>query len=164
MKTVSLKTLGAIVFVMLISTAAFAQPGNRGGCNKGNGPDIPGLTEEQKQEMKNLRIEHQKEMLPLRNQLGELHAKLRTLSTGDDVNMKEVNKQLEAISSVKLQMAKKRAAHRQGIRKILNEEQRVFFDSHYGKGFHGKKGKHAKGSKGGCGGGGGCAGKKRGRM
>jgi len=151
MKKVSLKLATVLMFVVLMSSAASAQPGSGNGKGMADGtyPGISNLSAEQEQQIEKLRTAHQKEMLPLRNQLGEMEAKLRTLTTGDKVDMALVNKQLEDISGVKLAMAKKREAHKQDVRKLLTEDQRVQFDMHAGKGKGGDCGKHGKGQRGG---------------
>jgi Spy/CpxP family protein refolding chaperone len=91
---------------------------------------IPGLSEEQQEQIKTLRTEHMKAMQPLHNQLGEKQARLRTLTTADKVNMAEVNKVIDDIGKLQTQLMKLREQHRQEIRKLLNDEQRVFFDAH----------------------------------
>lgn len=107
------------------------QPPVEGFLNKPDGPPfIPDLTEEQEEQLQKIRIEHLKVMLPLRNQLAEKEARLRTLSTADDVDMKKINQTIEEIGEIRVQMMKQRAVHQQEIRKLLTEKQRVFFDSH----------------------------------
>jgi len=131
------------MLAVLMSSTMFAQPGNGNGNGKGNGYGkgncyaALNLSDEQEQQIEKLRTAHQKEILPLRNQLGEMEAKLRTLTTGDKVDMALVNKQIEDISTVKLTLAKKREAHRQDVRKLLTDDQRVQFDMHSGKGNRG---------------------------
>ncbi len=142
MKNVSLKFGVLFLLALVLSSAVFAQRGQ--GAMGGGECMIPNLTDEQETQIEKLRTAHQKEVLPLRNQLGEMEAKLRTLTTGDKVDMALVNKQLEDISAVKLQLAKKREAHKQDVRKLLTDDQRVQFDMHSGMG----KGRPGKGSMG----------------
>ena len=73
-----------------------------------------------------------KAMQPLRNQLGEKKARLRTLTTADKVNMTEVNKVIDDIGAMQTQLMKLKEQRRQEIRKLLNDEQRVMFDAHHG--------------------------------
>jgi len=132
-----------IAALLLIAGTAFAQPPEMHG--KGEGKEgthgrrmsehkgmIPGLSEEQQEQIKTLRTEHMKAMQPLRNQLGEKKARLRTLTTADEVNMTEVNKIIDDIGKMQTQMMKLKEQHRQEIRKLLNAEQRVMFDVHQG--------------------------------
>ncbi len=91
---------------------------------------IPDLSEKQMEQMKEMRVEHMKSMQPLHNQMAEKKARLRTLTTAEKVNMAEVNKMIDEIGSMQTKMMKLREQHRQEVRKMLTEEQRLFFDSH----------------------------------
>ena len=135
----------AIISVILMSLfvgVSLAQPpGNRG-------PDsergerflerIPDLTDEQAEQIKELKTSHLKEVLPLRNLVQEKQAHLKSISTGDKVDLDKVNNTIEEIGKIKIELAKKRAIHRQEIRNLLTEDQRVFFDS-----MPMKRGRHA---------------------
>jgi Spy/CpxP family protein refolding chaperone len=131
-----------IAALLLIAGTAFAQPPEMHG--KGEGKEgahgrrisehkgmIPGLSEEQQEQIKALKTEHMKAMQPLRNQLGEKKARLRTLTTADKVNMAEINKVIDDIGKMQTQLMKLKEQHRQEIRKLLNDEQRVMFDAHH---------------------------------
>ena len=101
---------------------------------------IPNLTDEQKAKIKDLRLANFKEMQPLRNQLGELKAKQRTLTTMDKPDIKAIDANIDEISKVTNQLMKIRAAHHQQVRVLLTDEQKIWFDSHpFGKGRHGHK-------------------------
>ncbi len=144
-----------IAALILVAGTAFAQgPGMQGpgredkhGCKmSGHMGMIPGLSEEQQEQIKALRTEHMKMVQPLHNQLGEKKARLRTLTTVDKVNMAEINRVIDDIGKLQTQLMKLKEQHRQGIRKMLNDEQRVMFDSHQGphdgprhEGMHQKK-------------------------
>lgn len=93
-------------------------------------PMLPDLTEKQKEQIKQLRTEHMKAMLPLKNQLMEKKARLHTLSTGEKVDMKAINDMIEEIGAIKTKIMKEQAAHRQEVRKLLTTEQRLMFDTH----------------------------------
>lgn len=112
------------------------------------GMGIKDLTEEQKQKMKSLRMTHQREMLQLKNQLNEKKAHLKTLETADNADINAINKTIEEMGSIKTDMLKKRAAHKQEVRKILTDEQRLKFDTKHSqkgkKGMKNKKMKHMK--------------------
>lgn len=137
MRYINLKTAMLIILaIALVTGSALAQKGkmemeNRPfkGPKHEHFPKIPDLTDEQKEQIKELKTDHLKATLPLKNQLQEKEARLQTVSTGDNVNMNDVNKTIDEIAAIKTKMAKSRAAHRQQIRKILTDEQRVFFDS-----------------------------------
>jgi Spy/CpxP family protein refolding chaperone len=126
--------------IMMIATiSSFAQRGQRQG-NPGmrkNTPmqqrlyeNIPGLTEEQENQIDELRVPHMKEMKDFYNQLNEKRAKLRTLQTKDNPEMDAIYKVIEEMGAIRTKMHKARAKHHQEIRSILNEEQKIYFDKH----------------------------------
>ena len=90
---------------------------------------IPDLTDDQRANMKEFRLDMQKKMLPLRNELGENRAKMRTLTTAESADMKAINKLIDGNAEIMANMMKVRAENHQSIRKILTEEQRIVFDS-----------------------------------
>ncbi len=91
--------------------------------------EIPNLTDEQKAKIKELKIANMKVMLPLKNKIGEKRAHLRTLITAENIDMKAINKTIDEIGSIRTEMIKKKIANRMEIRKLLTEEQRLFFDT-----------------------------------
>lgn len=99
---------------------------------------IPDLTEEQKEQIKELRVDQMKKMTQLRNQLTEKRAALSTLQTQDNPNMEEINTTIEEMGQIRISMHKEQAAHHQEIRKLLTEEQKAYFDAHRMK----KRGNH----------------------
>jgi len=70
-----------------------------------------------------------KEMLPLKNELAEKMAHLKTLTTKDKVDMAAINATIDEIVVIKGKMMKLQVAHKQEIRKLLTEEQRIIFDT-----------------------------------
>lgn len=135
----SKKIVLPVAALLLVVTSAFAQMpemkpehGEKEGCCMGRGEHmmmIPGLTEQQLEQMKSIRTGHMKEMQSIRNQMDEKKARLRTLSTADKVDMAEINKVIDEIGRMQTQMMKSREQHRQDVRKMLTDEQRIFFDS-----------------------------------
>lgn len=124
----------ALVLV-LTSVGVMAQPGNgprfRGGeQGKGFNGGIPNLTAEQQTKIKDLRVAFMKESQTLRNQMGELKAKQKTLSTTDKPDMKAIEANIDDITKIQNQMMKKHAALQQQIRAQLNDEQKLWFDNH----------------------------------
>ncbi len=134
MKKTVLKNATLLMAILFISASVFAQGGNKKQQKKKNKGTpylkIPDLTSEQESKLKKMHIAFQKDMLPLKNELGEKKARLKTVSTGDNVKMNEVYAVLENISAIKLNLAKKQASHRQEVRQQLNEDQQVWFDTH----------------------------------
>lgn len=96
------------------------------------------LSDEQQTQVQQHRLAGQKEMLPLRNQLREKNAQLRTLTTAENFNQTAVNQLVEEIGDLRTQMLAKRVEHRQEMRSLLTEEQRIMFDSSTNRGGLGK--------------------------
>lgn len=86
------------------------------------------LTDEQQQKIKDIMLETHQQIMPLRNQVREAAAHLRTLTSGK-ADMSAVNQQIDQISQLRTQIMKKRMATHQDIRNLLTEEQRAWFDA-----------------------------------
>lgn len=128
-------TLLVAVAIMIIGTSTYAQRG-RNFDNKGQGFNkaemcerIPDLTDDQKTKIEALRLEQMKEMTTHRNQMDELKAKKRTLMTSDNADMKEINSVIDQMTSLQNKRMKASAKHRQEVRSLLTEEQKVYFDT-----------------------------------
>ncbi len=91
---------------------------------------IPNLTDEQKAKIKDLHVAQYKETKTLRNQLGELKARQKTLATADNSDLKAINANIDEITKVMNQLMKSKAAFRQQVRALLTDEQKMWFDSH----------------------------------
>ncbi|OGC43530.1 hypothetical protein A2Y85_01880 [candidate division WOR-3 bacterium RBG_13_43_14] len=102
-------------------------PGGPGG--KDHKPMIPDLTDEQKEKIETLKVEHMGKMLPLKNEMGEKQARLQTLTTAEKVNMSEVNKLIDNIGALCTKIMKLQAQHRQDVRELLTDKQRLIFDA-----------------------------------
>jgi hypothetical protein len=94
---------------------ARAQSGNRGGIRFMGCMNITGLTDNQKSEINHLRNQHRKEM-------NDLHIAWRQTAdyTGKDAHRAEVRKKVEN--------------HRNAVRNLLNDDQKVVFDNRQGRG------------------------------
>lgn len=86
------------------------------------------FTEEQQEKLKELRLESTKEIQPLRNELNELRAKQRTLTTAEKADIKAIDNNIEKMADVQVQIQKIRAKEHQKIRSMLSDEQRIKFD------------------------------------
>ncbi|MCG6190921.1 Spy/CpxP family protein refolding chaperone [Maribellus maritimus] len=86
------------------------------------------FTDEQKETLKEMRLEIGKQVKPLRNELGELEARQQTLSTVEKPDMNAIYKNIEKISDIKTEIAKIMAKHNQEIRGMLTEEQLMKYD------------------------------------
>ena len=143
MKHLNLKTIALLSLFIVGFTFAQAQKRGPGNGPHGNGPygygcNMLDLSDEQEKKIDDLRTAHMKDMLPLRNELNEKRARLQTLRSADKYDASETEKTLEEMSAIKLKMAKSREAHKQEVRSLLTEEQRLKFDMHSGKNYHAK--------------------------
>ncbi len=132
--------LTMVIFMTGISghQRIMAQPGNESMGHKSEaitqhqdglfGFQILNLTEEQKSKIKALRLEHFKEIQPLRNHLDELKAKEHTLTTLEKPDINTINANIDEITKTQNQMMKLRAKHHEQVRELLTDEQRVYFD------------------------------------
>lgn len=107
---------------------------------------IPGLTEEQKTKINDLRTAHMKEVTPVKNVLAEKQARLNTLTAADKSDMVEVNKTIDEIAKLKGDLMKMRVSHQAKVKALLTDEQKVYFNAHMsrkmGKGMGMKAGMH----------------------
>lgn len=93
-------------------------------------PDMPGMTDELKAKIEKLHMTNMKEVMPLKNELKEKKAKMHSLMTSDKVDIAEINKVIDEMGAIEVNIEKKHAFMVQEIRKILTEDQRLFFDLH----------------------------------
>lgn len=148
------KTAMLLGLALLFSIGVMAQPyyGQNDCPNRNNRPgrgqnfdstsgqpgqgliNLLNLTEDQQTKLKELQLAHQKKVLPIKNAIAEKKAKLRTLETADNADMKAINALIDDISNQRSQLMKERANMQQDIRKMLTDEQRIIFDSHQGFG------------------------------
>jgi Spy/CpxP family protein refolding chaperone len=158
MKTRIRKTMMlALSLAILGIGSTFAQPGSGYGRGQGQGPgfmkgqwpcaamfaNVLDLSDEQQDEIVDLRTEHLKQVTNLRNQAREKRARLKTLTTGDNYNESEVNQVIDELGTIRTSIMKERTSHKQDIRSLLTEEQRVVFDARMGRrGMHSKMGNH----------------------
>lgn len=91
------------------------------------------LTAEQREAFRQSMLVMQKQLQPIRNELGEAEARQKTLTTAEKPDLASVNKNIEKIGALKVEMAKIKARHRMEIRAQLTEEQRLRFDMHNGR-------------------------------
>jgi Spy/CpxP family protein refolding chaperone len=145
------RTSGLIALMLLFATLISAQPNAGGNGPKGDQRGKRGnmeqgdclrqdrmeanleLSDEQQINIDALKLAHQKKMLPLKNELNEKQARMKTLQTAEVPDMKAINSLIDEMGTIKTKMAKERATQHQEIRKLLTEEQRIKFDMHAGE-------------------------------
>lgn len=138
-----MKTRVLIIAVLLgLTTAVIAQPKENGTEKSVRGPkhemrmnDERGpanglnLTDAQKEAFKQNRLALEKALQPLRNELGEAEAHQKTLTTAEKPDMAAVNKNIEKIGALRVEMAKLQTKFHLEMRAQLTDEQRLKFDA-----------------------------------
>jgi Spy/CpxP family protein refolding chaperone len=87
------------------------------------------LTDAQKEAWKQSMMEAQKQIQPLRNELGEAKAHQKTLMTAEKPDMGAINKNIEKIGDIKVEIEKIQAAQRLKMRAQLTDEQLLKIDN-----------------------------------
>ncbi len=128
MKRLKVQSIFILTMFIFASSSIFAQYTGAQNKKKQRISDIPDLTEQQRKQIKKIKTETKKFILPVRNEIGEKEARLQTITTVKKVDMKKINKVLEEISALKLKIVMKKEESRQEIRALLNDDQRVDFD------------------------------------
>lgn len=90
---------------------------------------IDDLTEEQEAQIKAIRLQGLEQRTAHRSQMDELRARKRNLMTQAQADTDAINSIIDEMTSLKNTQMKERVAHRQAIRELLTEEQRILFDS-----------------------------------
>ncbi|MEQ9091293.1 MAG: Spy/CpxP family protein refolding chaperone [Balneola sp.] len=105
--------------------------GQQGQMRRGQQPMVVklDLSEDQKEQIKGIMLEGKQESLPLENQLREKRARLRTLSSGDTYDVAALNKVVDEMSALQASIKKIHIAKKGEIRALLNEEQKIKFDT-----------------------------------
>jgi len=88
------------------------------------------LTEDQQNQMKRLRLEHQKEVKPLINQLRENRAHYKTLLSADQPDIKEINKSIDEFTAIRNEMQKSGVSFKLEMRNILTDDQKQILEDH----------------------------------
>lgn len=133
-----------LMFVVLMSMSAvlIAQPTENGPKKSFRGHDREmrmeegqrgfakglNLTDAQKDAFKQSMMAMQKEIKPLRNELGEAMAHQRTLVSVDRPDMAAINKNIEKIGALKVEINKLQVKHHLDMRAQLTDDQRMKFD------------------------------------
>jgi Spy/CpxP family protein refolding chaperone len=88
------------------------------------------LSDEQKSKIEDLRLNFEKEKLPLQSKIRELKTNLKLELTKDNYDEKKVDQTLDQIEALRKEMYKKRISHMRGVRNLLTDEQKKKFDMH----------------------------------
>lgn len=137
----------SIVLLMGLSAGLMAQTTEKGSKKELRGPEKEmrmhegergmanglNLTDVQKEAFKQGMMAMQKQIQPLRNELGEAEAHQKTLVTAEKPDLSAINKNIEKIGALKIEMAKIKAKNHLDMRAQLTDEQRLKFDLGKGK-------------------------------
>jgi len=102
----------------------------RQGFKKHQDAGIAGLTDEQRNSIKELRLAMEKEVRKNTNLLREKKAHLTTLQDEDKLDQQAINKTIDEITALQGQVMKARAEFRAKMNPLLTEEQRAAFNKH----------------------------------
>ncbi len=141
-----------ILLISVCTLGAMAQPhqGQRGRHGEGHdrghkrekGMAMLNLTDAQKDQMKLLRIEHEKAIKSDQQTLKLKMVELSNLVANDDPNQKNVNQLTDDIGGLQTALLKAQINHRIEIRSLLDDEQKLKFDKmKIGRGPGGKRGR-----------------------
>ncbi len=86
------------------------------------------LSEAQKATFKESMMAMQKQLQPIKNELGEAEAHQKTLMTAERPDIAAVNKNIDRIGALRIGIAKIKTKHHLEMRSQLNDEQRLKFD------------------------------------
>lgn len=129
--TKSLLVLLVSVLITSFSLNSYAQRDPRALCDSTRSScRIPNLNAEQKTKIETLKIKHLKEVTPLRNELDEKKAHLKTLKSMEKVDRDAINKTIDEITALQGKIMKMKVNHRLDVAALLTDEQKVFFNSH----------------------------------
>jgi Spy/CpxP family protein refolding chaperone len=133
-KIYKILTVIVLFFMTGITTNFYAQQGfGRDQIRQGERDreilEIPGLTGEQKEQIKNLHTDYLRDIQPFKNELNINRANLDALVTEDNPDMNEIKNLIYENGKLMTELRKKQVAHKLEIRDLLTEEQKVFFDN-----------------------------------
>jgi len=86
------------------------------------------LTDDQQKQMTGLRVQFQEETVKTNNLIKEKQAHLKTLIDTENRDMKDLDKTLADLTTLKGDLIKKGIAHRDAVKKILTPEQMKIWD------------------------------------
>ena len=128
---VSISIIGLFIF----SSSLMAQPQNRQGPVHQEGPcglAALNLTEEQKSEIREIRLEKGKETQALKDELAINKAKINALVHKDNPDMKEIVSLAEENGKIITRIQVREIDSKIKVRAVLDEDQKVIFDAHNG--------------------------------
>ena len=118
------------VAILLISVGMLTARQKRDGDGPQRMMRMLELTESQESQILDLKLDHEKQILPLRTELKGLRTKMKMELTTEKFNENKVSKLIDQMSNLQKEIHMKRVIHQRAVRDILTEEQRKKFDLH----------------------------------
>jgi Spy/CpxP family protein refolding chaperone len=103
------------------------KPGE-GCCAKGYF-GIQDLSVDQKTKIDDLKLQHMKDVTPLKDQLKEKQARINTLMDAEKTDMAAVNAAIDDLTVTTNQLIKKKAEFKLAIRNVLTDKQKIVYDA-----------------------------------
>ncbi len=128
------KLLVAIIVVLGLSLSVMAQPQTRGHMSHRSmtvksGLQLLDLTEEQKDQIKEIHLAHMKDVQPLKDEVKIDRVKVDVLLKRDDPDMKEIVSLVEANGKLLTQIQVKSIEQKISVRSLLTDEQKIIYDA-----------------------------------
>lgn len=121
------------------SARGFGQFGMGQGMMRNDSCYLMDMTDEQAEQIKELRLAHYKEVQPLRDQMSELTIRHRNLMRTENLDTKAINASIDEKTELMNKLMKKQAEFRVEFRNQLTDEQKMLLDNS-GRGFGMRKG------------------------
>lgn len=127
-----------------MSGRSYGQQGKGQAYHQGRGNgwrqhDTPMISDEVRESLRASHLSMMKETQAMNNRLNELKAQQRTLTSGESIDLKKIDKNIDEQAAIRLKIAKLHAAKRSEMRAQLSDEEQLIFDKHRGQ--HGRHGK-----------------------
>ncbi len=124
----------AMIFVLGLSPGVMAQtywrePIPHWPMKPQSGFQFLGLTEEQNDQIKQIHLDHMKDVQPLKDEVRINRAKIDALLKKDEPDMKQIVSLVEANGKLLTQIELKSIEQKINIRSLLTEEQKIIFDA-----------------------------------
>ena len=116
------------------SARGFGQFGMGQGMMRNDSCYLMDMTDEQAEQIKELRLAHYKEVQPLRDQMSELTIRHRNLMRAENLDTKAINASIDEKTELMNKLMKKQAEFRVEFRNQLTDEQKMLLDNS-GRGF-----------------------------
>jgi Spy/CpxP family protein refolding chaperone len=127
------KILIAITVMLALSYSLMAQPTQQRmqapSERSWMGQIVPGLTEDQKSQLKEVKLATLKSVQPLQDELKVNRARLNLLVKKDNPDMKEIQRLVEATAEIQVKLQMLTIESKIKSRKLLSEEQKILLDA-----------------------------------